>query len=223
VHHLAFAALPDDRTVLAIEVARVGSRPAVVRSATALHLNLPNDCFNGSRRRLATARGEFDLAAGEEEAVVALGSRWAQLAPGLACVGLTGGANLSIDRSRQRRGGAFRSLHVEEIGWGAWYGTSRIQPGEDLFDASWLVRCGSAAVETAALAAGNADAAIPAGADARAVRVALPAGRRFVLALNLAATPVTIPGIGGRFLGGDGTVADGGVALPAYGAALVAP
>lgn len=223
VHHLAFAALPDDRTVLAIEVARIGSRPAVVRSARAMHLNLPNDCFNGSRRRLATTRGEFDLAAGEEEAVVDLGSRWAQLAPGLACVGLTGGTTLSIDRSRVRRGGAYRSLHVEEVGWGAWYGTSRIQPGTDLFDASWLVRCGGAAAETAALSADNADTAVPAGADARAVRVVLPDSRRFVLALNLAAVPVTIAGIGGRILGGDGTVADGGMALPAYGAALVVP
>ena len=222
VHHLAFATLPDDRTVLAIEVARVGSRPAVVRSARALHLNLPNDCFNGSRRRLATARGGFDLAAGEEDGVIDLGSRWAQLAPGLACIGLTGGTALGIDRSRVRRGGAYRSLHVEEVGWGAWHGTRRIQPGSDLIDASWLVRCAGDAAEAAALAAGNADAGIPAGPDARAVRVVLPDGRCFILALNLVASPVTIAAIGGRILGGDVTVIDGRVTLPAYGAALVA-
>lgn len=222
VHHLAFAALPDDRTVLAIEVVRVGALHAQVKAARALHLNLPNDCFNGMERRLETAHGALTLHAAEADGVTALDSRWAQLAPGLACIGLTGGSTLSIDRSRIRRGGAYRSLHVEEIGWGAWSGLRHAKPGEVLLDASWLVRCGGDAADAARCAELNPAAALPTGPDVRAVRVVLPDGRRFVLALNLADVPSEIPGIAGTLLGGAGRLAGDILEVPAFGCALVA-
>lgn len=217
VHHLAFAALPDGRSVIAIEVARVGTLHALVRGARALHLNLPNDCFNGGERTIAGAGGELRLRAGEAEGRTVLGSRWARLAPGYACVGLGGGDSLALERSRHRRGGAFRSLHVEELVWGAWDGPRHAAPGSDLIDAAWMVRCGGGDGDGAACAAANPAPAIDLGAHGRAVRVHLPEGGSWILALNLGPDP--LPGLpAGRLVAGD--AADG--VLAGFGAALIA-
>jgi hypothetical protein len=217
VHHLAFAALPDGRSVLAIEVARVGALHALVRGARALHLNLPNDCFNGMERPITTAAGARMLRAGTAEGREDLASRWVQLADGYACIGLTGGTSLALERSRLRRGGAFRSLHVEEVVWGAWAGHRHAAPGSDLIDAAWLVRCGGDAADAAACAAGNLAPQFPLGPDARAVRVVLPDGSAWILALNIGSEPVSgLPA--GRIVAGS---APAGV-LPGHAAVLIA-
>lgn len=49
-HWLAFAALPDDRTVIVMQRARTISR-AYIRTVKGLFLNLPNDLYNASTRR----------------------------------------------------------------------------------------------------------------------------------------------------------------------------
>jgi hypothetical protein len=185
VHHLAVAALPDDRTMLTIEVVRVGEFPAVVRAVNGMHLNLPNDCMNDSHRELHTASGTITLNAGEADGLQSLHSRWAQLAPRLGVVGLQGGESLAIDRSRQRRGGAYRSLHVEEVVWGAQRGIQRVTAGSDVLDAAWLVRSGGDANDTATCAELNPHAARELGPDLRAVSVTLPDGQRYALILNL--------------------------------------
>lgn len=214
VHHLAVAALPDGRSMIGVELARTGATAALVRGAGALHLNLPNDCLNGMQRTIRTAQGELRLLAGAGEGLVPLASRWAGLAPGWACIGLHGGDTLALDRSRQRRGGHLRSLHVEEVLWGAWQGPRLAQPGTELLDASWLVRCGGDDGDAAACAALNPDGLLPAPAAVRLVAVRLPGGGRYALALNTGAEAVRLP-IAGRVLAG------AGLELPGHAATLL--
>ena len=61
MHHIAFVALPDARTVVGLELVRLGKARALVRSVKGLHLNLPNDLYNGFTRTLATAAGPIDV------------------------------------------------------------------------------------------------------------------------------------------------------------------
>lgn len=223
VHHLAVTALPDGCSMLTIEVARIGNRPAIVRAAAALHLNLPNDLFNGSERTLRTAQGERTFRAGETSGVVDLESSWAQLAPRLGVIGLHGGTSLSLDRSRERRGGAFRSLHVEEVGWGAWQGTRVAAPGSDVIDAAWLVRSGGTAADTERCAIANPQPVHTSTPDVRVIAVTLPDGSSWTLALNLTATAVEVPGMHAQTLhAGPGALSANGIlTLPSYAAALL--
>ncbi len=219
VHHLAFAALPDGRSVLGIEVVRVGDKAALVRSAAAMHLNLPNDCMNGMERRLGCAQGEIALQAGAGSGIVPLASRWAQLAPGWACIGLHGGTALAVDRRLERRGGHLRSLHVEEVLWGSWQGPRLARPGEDIVDASWLVRC---ADDAAACAAANTASQCEVGASARLVVIELPDGGRYAMALNLEDRRQRLDApAGARVLAGAGHLAGGGLEIEPFAAILL--
>jgi hypothetical protein len=60
-HHIAFAALPDGRTVVGLELIRLGNARVLVRSVKGLHLNIPNDLYNGFTRTLTTAAGAVSL------------------------------------------------------------------------------------------------------------------------------------------------------------------
>lgn len=216
VHHLAIAALPDGRSMIGIEVVRIGANAALLRSAAALHLNLPNDCFNGMTRTITGAQGGLALQAGAGQGVVPLASRWALLAPGWACVGLHGGTTLAVDRSRERRGGPLRTLHVEELLWGGWQGARLARPDEEVLDASWLVRCGGDAGDAAACAALNQDCLLPSAPLVRMLTVRLPAGGRHVLALNTGPEPARL-----ALPAGATVLAGAGAELPGHAATLL--
>ena len=63
VTHIAFAALPDARTCLGLHyVVTAADRVGFTTMVKSLHLNVPNDLFNGFERRIHTADGTFTLA-----------------------------------------------------------------------------------------------------------------------------------------------------------------
>lgn len=224
VHHLAIAALPDERTQVAIEVVRVGAQPAIIRASAGLHLNLPNDGLNGCERTVITAAGPVILRAGEDEGLHDLRSAWAQVAPRLGVVGLHGGTTLAVDRCRERRGGPYRSLHVEEIVWGADQRSRRVPAGSDVLDLAWLVRSGTDAEDTARCATANPTAAMAVGPDARAIAVVLPDGNRWTLAVNLANREQALAGCsGGRVHAGAAVIDGDHLVLAPLGAALLSP
>ncbi|MCW8131005.1 MAG: hypothetical protein KIS92_11705 [Planctomycetota bacterium] len=227
VHRLAFVALPDDHTVVGIEYAVNGQRRAWLKELHGMHWLLPNDLFNGGRRELATEIGsaEFETPP-PAEAVVALGSRWACLDGQVGVLGLYGGQTLAVHRTTQRRGGRYRSLHVEAFGWPARAGLWAAQPGEVLLDCAWMAAASVTAEQTRTLAQANAHARV---ADLpetlRAVRVRALDGKTYVVAFNL--TDADVPCEAAKLLGGtaarnliSGTPASGTILLPA-GAALV--
>jgi len=154
--HIAFAALPDGRTCLGIQtvvaaVDRVGWT-SIVKS---LHLNIPNDLFNGSQRRLVTAQGErlFTSPPSADE-VVELHSPWVSIDDRLGVVALFGGDGLRLDRSTQRRGGRYASLFVDELCLDVRSGAVRVLPGSLLVDVGFAVLAGANGKMTAAVTGG---------------------------------------------------------------------
>ncbi len=64
IKSLAFAALPDDRTVLCIQSADAKNR-TIISQVQGLLLNVPNDLFNHSSREYITAEGKYRLHGGD--------------------------------------------------------------------------------------------------------------------------------------------------------------
>ncbi len=117
VSHLAFAALPDGHTSVVIQhVVAAPDRLGYLTELKGLHLNVPNDLFNGNRRTLHTAAGRRQVRApARRDALLPLGSRWANVDNRLGVALLYGGDGLALDRSARRRGGKYESLGVDEI------------------------------------------------------------------------------------------------------------
>ncbi len=67
IKSLAFAALPDDRTVLCIQSAKANNR-TIIRQVQGLLLNVPNDLFNHSIREYNTTEGNYRLHGGDRGA-----------------------------------------------------------------------------------------------------------------------------------------------------------
>ncbi len=187
---LAAVALPDDATVCVLRLTHVaeGLRP-YVRHVSGLRLHIPNDCYNGFRRRIASAGGAGELvwppaADGQQQLQQQLG-RWVCIDDALGAVGLYGADGLVCSRSLQRRGGAYRSLAVEELDWGRQDGLRPVDPGSVILDAGWLALCADAD-STAAAAAEHASVRLDDGSDGlRAVRLRGRDGRLWTFVANL--------------------------------------
>jgi|GEM_PF-218052 len=189
-HYIAFAALPDGRTVVGLELIRLGKARVLVRSVKGLHLNLPNDFYNGFARTLATEAERSHLGctrpelvegrtahaspssagggvpgpgriparlltltspAGRNE-VISLGGRWANVDGRLGVIGIYGAETLAVSRSAARRGGAYRSLYVDEICWPCCETPAWADAGATVLDAGWAVLSGADAAAMRGLA-----------------------------------------------------------------------
>lgn len=149
VHHIAFAALPDGRTVVGLELVQLGRARAFVRAVKGLHLNIPNDLYNGFTRTLMSGTGPLALTSpAAQDEVIALGSRWACVDGRLGVVGLYGAQTLAVSRSAARRGGAYRSLYVEELCWPCIAVPAWADAGATLLDVGWAVLSGADAETT---------------------------------------------------------------------------
>ncbi|NLO73099.1 MAG: hypothetical protein GX100_03170, partial [candidate division WS1 bacterium] len=186
-HHLAFAALPDGRTVVGLQHCRNGRLRAYLAETKGLLLNLPNDLFNDYRRTLVTAQGRVTLrspAACEE--TLSLDSTWAVLHTRLGVMGLYGASSLALSRSPARRGGKYNSLYVEELCYPCRTELWAADPGETVLDVGWALVASATATEMRRFAAANA-APVPTSLppDLRAVCVTGLDGHQYLLALNV--------------------------------------
>jgi hypothetical protein len=152
VTQIAFAALPDGHTCLDLQhVVTAGDRVGYTVEVKSLHLNVPNDLFNGYSRRLQTAQGVLALTSPpERDEVIALNSSWLNVDGQLGLVHLYGGRGLCIDRTTKQRGGRYGSLFVEEICLGSETTTLRRLPNETLVDVGFAILSGVDAQATAA-------------------------------------------------------------------------
>jgi hypothetical protein len=136
-----------------------------------LHLNLPNDLFNGFERRLVTGEGEVLLRCPpERDQVVELHSLWASVEDRLGVVGLYGADQLVVHQSRRRRGGKYASLYVDQVCLGCASGTRSVQAGTVILDVGWAVLSGASVDQTRLLAASSGPVGLR-NAALRAVRV----------------------------------------------------
>lgn len=218
---LALAALPDGHTVLGLQFCRAGARRVAVVEAKSMHLNIPNDLFNGFQRQMTTAHGSLTLSAPapEHARVEKLDSLWACIEGRLGAVGIYGADSLALARSRDRRGGHLHSLYVEELCWSAFEGPARmVDAGSVILDAGWAVLSAADAAGTARFA--DRAAAWHAPAPARGVQVMGMDGRTYLILANFgdAEIALELPGVWQDLV--RATRVDGSVRLPAGRAAL---
>ncbi len=194
-HYLAFAALPDGCTVIGLELIRLGRARALVRSVKGLHLNIPNDLYNGFVRTLTTASGRITLTSpAAQDALLNLDSRWACVDGRLGVVGIYGAETLAVSRSATRRGGAYHSLYVDELCWPGCGGPRWADAGATLLDVGWAVLSGTDARLTRAFASEDRLRPLPpTWPDVRGVTVVAADGQTYQLIANFGADTVHIP------------------------------
>lgn len=139
-HHLCFAALPDGHTVVGLQLVRMNECRAHACEIKGMHLNVPNDLYNSMSRTLQTEQGQqiFQSPARLNQ-LLNLNSRWACIDQTIGVVGLYGATSLSLDRSTSRRGGAYQSLHVDQLCWHADNHTAAYNAHQTILDVGWRV------------------------------------------------------------------------------------
>ena len=191
-HHLAVAALPDDRTMLVLEHCRASTR-VYLNEVKGLKLNVPNDLFNGFRRRYFAETGEI-VAEGREQRTLPLRSRWANVEGAIGVVGIYGAEELALFQAGQRRAAGYAdSLYYDELCFTCRTGLWDESPGAVLLDCGSMVLSGASVDETRA-AAGQVEAIGTGQELVRAVRVQGADGKTYVLVANFGDEATAGPG-----------------------------
>lgn len=139
-HHLCFAALPDGHSVVGLQLVRMNDKRAHTCELKGMHLNMPNDLYNNLSRTYETEHGKQIIQSpARRDELVELNSRWACIDDTIGVVGLYGADSLSLDRSAQRRGGYYSSLHVDELCWFADNNARAYNPNQTILDVGWRV------------------------------------------------------------------------------------
>jgi len=110
------AALPDDTHMVVLQFAEALDRRIFVRGIKGLYLHVPNDVFNGSRRRYYHRGGQEELqGAGNTAAeVFRPGSSWINVDDRLGVLAVYGPPELFVCRPGRRQIGLKASLRTEE-------------------------------------------------------------------------------------------------------------
>ncbi|MGE9291665.1 MAG: hypothetical protein ACQKBT_11775 [Puniceicoccales bacterium] len=192
--HTAFAALPDDHTVVGLHFARMGDRRGYVASIKGLHLNIPNDLYQNHQLALTTASGKISLRSpAHKEEILPLQSDWAHLPGPIGVVGIYGADHLSLDRPSDRNAGAIRSLLSESLCFPLRKGPIRFEAHEVILDAGWMVISGKSSESTRSIAEQKLARSIPCpDPSLRAIRVPGQDGRSYVFVANFGDKPLTL-------------------------------
>jgi hypothetical protein len=212
VAQTAFAALPDDCTVVALQYAKTVTR-SYISSVRGLLLHVPNDVFNGSRRtyrygesetvlegagggeRMGTVRRNGTNPVDGAEQRINTGSRWLNVDGRLGVVQAYGNEPLTLYRPGRRQIGlkhrhqsdTLGMLYADEICSPFWDSLRDVPPDTVLVDTGFAVLAGCGPQETRKLAEGGGCAAVVEVGAAEAVRVMLVKGAdglRYLLAAN---------------------------------------
>lgn len=189
--YLAVAALPDDRTMIGIQVCRAANWWPYLQSLKGLHLNIPNDLYNGFRRQITTESGERTLTSpADADTCIDLGGNWLTVDGRLGVIGLYGASGLTIDRSATPRGGTFASLAVDEVCYPSATTPTQLRPNETFLDIGWAVLSDAAGPETASFTDDHRRARIDlAESELRGLKVTGADGQPYVLLANLGGEP----------------------------------
>lgn len=182
VTHLAYAALPDGRTLLGLQLVIASpGRVGYLVELQGLHLNLPNDLFNGSQRRIQAATGEYLLSnPNRQHGPLELDSPWVSVDGLIGVRALYGGSSLVVHRPAERNAGKYHSLYVEEIAMPYASGPRRAAPGSTLLDLGFAVLSGGGATAARSLTGGPLEVA----GLLRGAWVTGADGRRYTLVAN---------------------------------------
>jgi hypothetical protein len=142
VTHIAFSALPDGRTCLGLQYCVTSpDRSVFTRSVKTLHLCIPNDVYNGFKRKVELPRTAVDLISpAPADESIDTESEWMCIDGVLGIISVYGGS-LKIDRQAAPRGGRYENLRVEEICLDIQYGAVRRGYSEIIADCGFAVLC----------------------------------------------------------------------------------
>ena len=188
-HHVAVAALPDDHTVLRMELVRNGPRRTYFRDVRGLKLNVANDLYNGFVRTVFTEAGpqRVEAALDGVERAEPLASLWANVEDRVGAVSVYGTEGLALYRTGTRRGGYAGSIHSEEICTSVRTGPFDLPAGATLLDNGAVVLASVDHETTRRYATeGRAARAACDAADVRAMTANGQDGKRYLLAANFA-------------------------------------
>jgi hypothetical protein len=149
LHSIAFAALPDDQTVLALEFCQMSPVRGLIRQVKGMRFNLVNDLYNHFSRALLTSQGSQVLQSPPpQNEILPLASRFACIDGRQGLVGIYGAESLTLQRSSTRAAGAYHSLYVEEISYVSRQGPFWADPSEVILDCGWAVLSGAGGERT---------------------------------------------------------------------------
>ncbi len=138
--YLAFAALPDGQTVLALEYCKMNDKRGLVSSIKGMHFNLANDLYNGFSRDIRTVQGTVKFTSPIPlDEVIHLPGKFVCVENKLGLLAISDNDTLHISRSKQRSAGPYRSLFVDEICCCLKAGPFWAGPGEIILDCAWAV------------------------------------------------------------------------------------
>lgn len=141
-NYIAVAALPDGQTMLGVQFCKGADRLLYVKEIKGIHLNVPNDLYNGFQRRLKTQNGIVELTApAPAQQVIDLNSRWVNVDEKIGLISFRD--DLRVSRSNAQRGGAIGSLYVDEICAPCLIGVRSMKPGSILLDSAWAALSGA--------------------------------------------------------------------------------
>ena len=197
LHQIAFAALPDEHTVIGLQHCRTAHHRTYVATVKGLHLNLPNDFYNRFTRKVVTSQGEMALKGiPTQERIEPLGSTWACLDDRVGIVGFYGAEQLMVHRSSQRRGGPFRSLYVDEVCFHCALGARSVDPNQVILDVGWAILSDVNPEQTQRFAQMQAPVPTSGYAHVRGVRVKALDRRNYVVLANFGPTKQDYPSMG---------------------------
>jgi len=208
VTHIAFAALPDDRTVMAMQYAVAPDARVYILAVKGLLLRIPNDVFNGNCRTYYGDKQTWELeGVGSKRGVLDTGSNWLNVDDSLSVIGVYGAEALCLYRPGKRqlaiRDTDVGTLYADEVCYPCDLGLRSVDADAALFDIAFVLQSDVSHQQTAEYAGGagcmKLDVAGSAGLRAMAAKDL--AGRLHVMVANFGeeavAARVELPGPGG--------------------------
>jgi len=154
IHQIAWVALPDDHTVVGLQLCRANQIPFYLRALQGLQLNIPNDLFNNFERKIFTTQQVLTLktpAPGPNQ-FLELNTNWLNVDQQIGVIGIYGAKQLIIQRATERTGGKYRSLYIEQICWPGEWQTRWIEAGSIIWDIGWAISASVSAETTESIA-----------------------------------------------------------------------
>ncbi|MDF2936857.1 MAG: hypothetical protein K0Q90_2230 [Paenibacillaceae bacterium] len=183
VTQAAFAALPDDRTVVSLQYAKTVNR-SYIASVRGLLLQVPNDVFNGSRRayRYGEAEAVLEGAGSAGKQLIDTESCWLNVDERIGVVQAYGVGPLVLNRPGRRQIGikhrhqsdTLGMLYADEICSPLWETLRAVPPDTVLVDTGFMVLAGCSTEETRELAREGGSTAVP--ITAMVAEIEAPAG-----------------------------------------------
>ena len=199
-HSIVFAALPDSKTVVCLQYAET-TRRIFLQRVKGLGLKIPNDLFNGFKRRYVSSEGTLELngCPGKEENIK-LESSWLNIDDCLSVFNIYGDRHFTIHRPAERQikvkySHGLTSLYADEI-CSEFKADRNIEPpNKVMIDTGAVLVSGIDAAETLKVNDQQRWQTIDMGTGIRAIKVTDANNQKYLLIANFNKNKIKINGL----------------------------